>query len=92
MKVTVYYLAQLKQAAGRAAEEVEIAAGGSLLDLTRGLADRHGDNLRRLLFAADGSVQPTILFFVGDRQVRQPANQSLHDGDAITLLSPISGG
>lgn len=92
MKITVYYLAQLKQAAGRAAEVVEADGPCSVLDLVRRLAERHGDGLRRLLFAADGTVQPTNLFFLGDVQVRQPADIQLKDGDSVTVLSPIAGG
>lgn len=92
MKITVYYLAQLKQAAGRAAETVEIDGPCSALDLVRLLAERHGDGLRRLLFTTDGSLQPTNLLFIGDVQVRQPAEVQLKDGDSVTVLSPIAGG
>jgi molybdopterin converting factor small subunit len=92
MKITVFYLAQLKQAAGRASETVEMDSPRSVLDLVRLLAERHGDGLRRLLFAADGSIQPTNLIFIGDMQVRRPADAQLKDGDSVTVLSPIAGG
>jgi len=91
MQITVCYMAQLKQAVGKSAERVETAAPCTLLDLVRLLADRHGEPLRRLLLAADGSPQPTNLFFVGEAQVQQ-LDQMLQDGAVVTVLSPIAGG
>jgi molybdopterin converting factor small subunit len=89
MRITVRYLAQLKQAAGIATEVVtsdERTPHGLLLSLI----ERHGDALRRLLLDADGEPTATILVFVNDRQVEP--GMELHDGDVVTLLSPIAGG
>jgi len=91
MRVTIYYLAQLKQAAGVPSEVLDVPPG-TVHDLIRHVAERHGDTLRRLLFAGDGSLQPTNLIFVNDVQVQQPTSLPLKDGDGVTLLSPIAGG
>lgn len=92
MVVTVEYTAQLKRAAGKAREEFELDDSGTLLDLINAIADRHGDELARMLKSADGAPQTTVIPFVGDDQVRWDAASVLRDGVAVTLLSPISGG
>lgn len=91
MRVTVHYLAQLKQAVGVPSEVID-APPGTLYDLIRHIADRHGEPLRRLLFDASGAIQPTNLLFLNDEQIQQPASKTLKDGDGVMLLSPIAGG
>ncbi len=91
MKIAVRYMAQLRQAAGVAAEVVELDEAGSLADLLRLLAERRGAELCRLLLANNGSPQPTLLVFVGDAQA-DVSRTTLTDGDEVTLLSPIAGG
>lgn len=92
MIVTVEYTAQLKRAAGKAREDFELDDSGTLIDLVNAIADRHGDELARMLKTADGIPQTTIIPFVSDDQVRWDAADALRDGVAVTLLSPISGG
>lgn len=92
MVVTVEYTAQLKRASGSAQEEFELDDSSSLIDLVNAIADRHGDELSRMLKSADGSPQSTIIPFVGDDQVRWDAADVLRDGVTVTLLAPISGG
>ena len=91
MKVAVRYMAQLRQAAGVATEEVELNGGEKPAALLHLLAERHGEELRRLLLTADGKPQATLLVFVGDDQA-DVAQTTLRDGDEVTLLSPIAGG
>ena len=90
MIITVCYMAQLKQAAGIASEQVEVAEGSSVEQFLRRLADVHGDTLGKLLLTANGKLQSTNLFFVGDAQVLP--TDGLKDGDVLTVLSPIAGG
>jgi molybdopterin converting factor small subunit len=92
MKVTVEYAAQIKQAAGRAAEELEIEPSTTVQDLALQLAERHGAALRQLLLSGDGGLSRSILLFVGNEQVRPESPHPLRDRDVVTILSPISGG
>jgi molybdopterin converting factor small subunit len=92
MHVAVRYLAQLKQAAGSAGEQVEVPSPCSAEELLKHLAQLHGDTLRDLLLDAAGKRQPTILVFVGDVQVAPGDSAQLRDGDVVTLLSPMAGG
>ena len=92
MKVTVEYTAQLKQTAGLASEEVEVESGSTVQQLMTQLAENHGENLKGMLFDADGKLQPSLLLFVGDEQVQGDSAPALVDGSVITILSPISGG
>jgi molybdopterin converting factor small subunit len=91
VKVVVRYMAQARQAAGAASEQVEVDRAGSIRDLLILLADRHGDRFRDLLLNAAGGVRPPLLLFVGDEQVGAdwPA---LRDGDVVTVLTPMAGG
>lgn len=91
MRITIEYAAQLKRAAGSAAEDVELQPPCSLQTVIADLAARHGDPLKSLLLAADGSVHASLLVFVGDEQIRDTELQ-LRENDVVTLLSPISGG
>jgi molybdopterin converting factor small subunit len=90
MKVAVRYMAQMKQAAGVAEEQVELAVSCPVRDLLLHLADRQGNPLRNLLLGPDGGPQPTVLIFIGDQQVDLTAR--LQEGDVVTFLSPIAGG
>ncbi len=92
MKITVHYLAQLRQAAGTGSEQIELDTAATVADLARRLAETHGDPLRRLLFDASGSLQPTNLFFIGETQAQPADRLSLQEGDVVTVLSPIAGG
>ncbi len=92
MRVSVRYMAQLRQAAGVAEESVDLAAPCTASDVAAQLAARHGDALRRMLLAADGRLSPVILAFVGEARVAPDERLTLKDGDVITLLSPIAGG
>ncbi len=90
MQVTVHYLAQLKRAAGRGTESVDLPAGATLGELFHHLGERHGPAFRDLLLGPDGQPQRSLLLFVGD----DPANAArpLRDGDSVTILAPMAGG
>ena len=92
MNVTVEYAAQVKRAAGVASESLTVDAPCTVQQLVAKIADAHGDGLANLLLAPNGALHPSILLFVGDRQVRWDSAAQLHDGDVVTILSPISGG
>jgi molybdopterin converting factor small subunit len=83
-------MAQLRQAAGAAAESVELDQPCSVGDLIKCLADRHGGSFRELLLDAGGGVRPAVLLFVGDEQVGP--ERPLRDGDVATVLTPMAGG
>jgi MoaD family protein len=92
MTVTVQYMAQVRQAAGVAAEEVPLEAPCPVQALLARLAERHGEAFRRLVLGPSGQLHPTILVFVGDRQVEDGTHETLRDGDCVTVLSPMAGG
>jgi molybdopterin converting factor small subunit len=92
MKITVRYLAQIKNAAETSSEVVEAAAGCTVRELVKMLAKKHGERLAEVLLAADGNPRPSILLFIGDRQVGAKEDVALQEGDEVTMLSPIGGG
>lgn len=92
MKIAVRYLAQLRQAAGVAGEEIEGDGPCTLQELLLQLADRHDEHFRRMLLDQDDALQPSMLVFVGDEQIRADTPLQLKDGDVITFLTPMAGG
>lgn len=91
MRVIVVYTAQSRAAAGADQETVDLPEGASAADLLRQLADRHGEDLRRILLE-NGRPRPATTVFVNDVQVRSDAPPVLNDGDQVLILSPIFGG
>lgn len=91
MNVTVKYQAQARQAAGVAAEVVDLPPAATLPQLLLLLAERHGPPMRRLVSTGPGPRLP-LLFFLGDEQVLPDATLPLRDGDVVTVLTPIAGG
>jgi molybdopterin converting factor small subunit len=92
MQLSIEYTAQLRRAAGVASETIDLPAGCTLEQLARALADRHGEELRRVLLNGDGRLQRSVLIFVGDEQVSPDCNVPLLNGQTVTFAAPISGG
>jgi molybdopterin converting factor small subunit len=92
MRITVKYMAQLRQAAGVAGEAIDIAAPCTADDLLRQLAERRGDAFRRIVLTDEGRVQSALLLFVGDEQIRSGMLHDFHDDDVVTILAPMAGG
>jgi MoaD family protein len=90
MYVTVHYFAQLRRAADRTEERVEIELGTTVAGLLNLLSDVHGDAVRSLLVGDAGAPRPSLLVFIDE----QPADaaRSLVDGDEVTILTPMAGG
>jgi MoaD family protein len=94
MNVRIQYMAQLRDAVGRADEELEIPAGSSLGSLLVQLAQRHGRDAAPHLLAPDGKPQRCLLTVVNNLAVSMPAAGTtvLKPGDIVTLMPPIAGG
>jgi molybdopterin converting factor small subunit len=92
VKITVQYAAQVKAAAGARSECVELNDGATAEQVVLHVAGRGNEALRRLLLAADGSVQPALLLFLGEECVSRTEPVALREGDTLTIMSPISGG
>ena len=84
MKITVTYMAQARDAAGTTSESVELGDGATVKELVAAVTGKHGESLEKIM------DHPSVILVVGDEQV--PVDRVLLDGDAITVLSPISGG
>ena len=83
MIVRVRYLAQLRNAAGRSTEAVEVHEGSTVSMLLTHLAEARPE-LQSVL------QSPTLLVFVGDEQARP--GHPLRPNDEILLMTPIAGG
>jgi molybdopterin synthase sulfur carrier subunit len=94
MKLSVQYSAQLRTAAGRQQEEVELPDGSSLAALLKHLASRLDEHAAAHLIAPGGSIRPSLLVVVNDSAapVQLAASTELRHGDVVLLLPPIAGG
>lgn len=90
MRVTVHYMAQIKRSTGRSVEEIETDDRPTLRDFLRRLSERHGLAFRELLLDEKNEPRRSLLFFVGDDHA--DLTRTLQDGDAVTILAPMSGG
>jgi sulfur-carrier protein len=93
MKLRVQYTAQLRAAAGRAEDEIELPEGSSLAELLAHLATKL-DGAAAHLLSTDGRTHRSLLIVVNDLAVpaHAAAATSLKPGDIVTLLPPIAGG
>lgn len=92
ISVTVDYWAQLRDAAGRASEIVQLPPSCTVTQLLTHLAREHGEALRSLLLDESGRPRRSNLIMVADRVVAKPDSQELADGVTVALLSPLAGG
>lgn len=92
MKINVEYAAQVKRAVGVSRDVVELDPPATLADVIAEIAKQRGDALTGTLLTAEAALHPSILAFVGDRQVRDASAHAMSEGDVVTFLSPISGG
>jgi molybdopterin converting factor small subunit len=90
MRITVHYMTQIKRSAGCSAEEIEAPEAICLCDFLGLLADRHGSAFRTLLLDDAGEPRRSLLFFVGEAHAE--LSLPLSEGDAVTILAPMSGG
>lgn len=92
MRVTVEYTAQLKRAAGKGREEVELDEPATVADALRQLADGHDEAFRRIVLTGESKPQAALLAFIDDDPIRLDSDRLLQEGQVLTLISPISGG
>jgi molybdopterin synthase sulfur carrier subunit len=94
MKLRVQYTAQMRAAAGRSEEEVELPDGSSLEELLGHLAQRLGRDAAAHLISSGGEAHGSLLIVVNDSVVLPRAAPAvvLRNGDILTLLPPIAGG
>ena len=92
MKVRVEYLAQAKQLAGVAAEDVELPEAASLRSLLQLLAERHGASLATLLGRSEAGEPGSALIFVDGEQVATGADPVLPASTTVLIGAPMSGG
>ncbi len=93
MEVTIQFEAQLRQVAGLSERTVEVTDQCSLLHVLQDVTATT-EALRERVLSEDGQIQPSLLLFVNDVPVPAGTAESatLHDGDRVLLLPPISGG
>ena len=94
MKLRVQYRAQMRTAAGRSEDEVELPEGSSLGELLGHLAEQLGQETAAHLVTGAGEVHNSLLIVVNDSVIapHQTSTTVLRPGDIVALLPPIAGG
>jgi molybdopterin converting factor small subunit len=95
MQVKVLYLGLIRNKVGKKEEEHEIREGASLVDLLNKLAETHGKGLSGFFNVdKESQLDPTFIVTVNGA-LRDPFHETdvkLKNGDAIVLMTLISGG
>lgn len=91
MRIKVEYTGPLRSAVGTGTEMLEVD-GSDLGTLMGAIIAQHGNAAASLLLDGEGSLRPELIIAVNDQQVRRSETPTLHDGDLVTILHPISGG
>lgn len=94
MQITIQYEAQLRQAAGTAAQQLQLPVECTLQQGIRQAVRDGPAALQERLLTSDNALQSSVLVFVNDIPVSSTAAAThvLQDGDQVLLLPPISGG
>ncbi len=92
MLIAVEYTAQLKRTAGVGRETIDVPEGTTVRSAIGHIAEQHDEPMGKMLLTSGGDVQPTLLLFLGDRQIAAGEDPVLNDGDTLTIMAPISGG
>ena len=94
MRLRVQYTAQLRAAAGRDEEEVDLPDGSSLGALLGHLAERLGQAAEAHGVTSSGDAHRSLLIVINDAVVapRQTSLIVLRTGDVVTFLPPVAGG
>ena len=89
MRVTIEFFGPAREAAGQARLGVDCDLPVTAQELVARLAHERGGRLASLLLAGD-RLSSSLLIAVNDVQADDPI--PLQEGDAITVLPPVSGG
>jgi molybdopterin converting factor subunit 1 len=81
ISVTVLYFAALRDLAGRGEQAVELSEGATVAGLLDALVARHGALGERL-----SSIRVAVNEEFSD------VSRTLHSGDVVALIPPVSGG
>ena len=92
INIHVKFWGQIKQAAGLAAEDIELADSPTLRSLLDALVVKHGEQLSKHLLDETGSVRSSLLIVIDNEQVDTSSNAELRDGQTVTLRPPSAGG
>lgn len=92
MHVDVYFAAQARHAAGASHQRIELPEPATIRMLLIHLASQGGGKLKSLLLDASGEPHPWLLVLAGDEHVPAGSSRAMHPDEAVTILSPISGG
>ena len=92
MIVEVQFTAQLKREADIGKEQIELDNGKDLRELIHLLFKRYSEGFDAILFDNMGTYRPSVLLVLNGVQVMYDDSNTLHDGDIVTIMSPIAGG
>lgn len=92
MKVTIEFFGQIRQAAGKDEEVVEIEEAATPRTTVQRLAETSGEPLRSHLLGEGGELRPSLVLVIGDEQIELDSDKPLTDGERLTILPPIAGG
>ncbi len=93
----VRYMGLAKNVVGKNEEEVAIPGGAKVRDLLEILVERHGEDLKTILFSAQGTVRSTASVLVGGQDVRGKDGldtrlDGVQEASLMIVVNSIMGG
>jgi MoaD family protein len=93
MKIFVRLFGPLRAAVGARQVELELGPDAEVGDLPAVLAERYGTDIDQLFASEEGSFSNLLVLVNGqDHKVLDGAKTRLKEGDAVSLLPPLTGG
>jgi len=92
--VKVKYFTVLREHVGKREEEVELERGATVGDLIALIAQRHGHDVRRYLYAENGKIRGFLQFLINGKSATtlKGFETKLNDGDIVAIIPPVGGG
>jgi sulfur-carrier protein len=94
MNLRIQYTAQLRTAAGKSEDQIDLPASSTLATLCTHLATRLHDSAAAHLLNSTGQPHQSLLILLNNSLVpsQNVPTTILHPNDTITFLPPIAGG
>lgn len=93
MKITVRFLATVKNVAGTSQTTIDVK-GGTVGDAIAALVIRYGDKFREEILHSDGGIKQSIKIVLNGSFIHSvdPLQAVINEGDTIDILTPFYGG
>lgn len=92
MAISIQFTRPLSQLVGEECITQSIDKHTTLQQAIDTLIKNSAEPVKQFLQETNQRLRPSIVLMVNQRQVSQPTQHPLNDGDTVTIISPMAGG